>query len=846
MKHYTVDLDHKLAIQEAIAGGKGASLARLRKLGVYVPPGFAITTTAFRQVLADQGLLEAQAKSKWTRQELERVQQSLLRAQLSRPLLRRIYRSYRRLGGRVAVRSSLVGEDSARSSFAGQLDTFLNIEGQEALIEAIKRCWASAFGEQLFHYLFERQDARETLETWPQPLFSMAVVVQRMVDAHAAGVAFSADPLTGENRVIVEATRGLGDALVQGKVEPERYVVNARRQIIEATSPDKRVPALPQAQVLELAELVREVAHRLRAPQDVEWAWDGTRFCVLQSRPITSLADRRVYSNSMVSEMLPGLIKPLVWSVSVQSKLQNVLGRIFGELIGPNDLDFARLARRVHSRIYADTTMLGQVLEEMGMPANFFEVMSHDEHASRHRMPLNLRTVRTMGRMARFVWRNARIDNEISAYIARHDRALEPYRHADWGTDHDERALLAHADQLAELYSETMWYSFIGPIYMMVRKRWLDRWVQRRAPDVPPGDLIRGLVGLKSLESNQALVALADRARALREEMRPLLLAGEDAQIRAALSASPQGEALLGQFDRFLDRYGFLSANGTDFSRTPWAEDPTCLWRAIGQAVGRPASQRVGEATQDIHNRREQAHARVRARLNGPQRILFDRLLASTLTYVDLRERSSFVTSEESFQMRRIFLALGRRLVARGDLDRPDDVFYLDLNELRQLVAGALHAEAQAGTARERVAVRRAEMDADACLELPDTFCGEEVPVRPLPVTESQEVLIGISGSSGTARGYARVVSDPVQAPVTLTKDDILVVPFTDTSWTPLFVGIGGLVSETGGQLSHSAIIAREYGLPAVVNVKHATRLISDGEPIVVDGTRGRVYRQER
>jgi pyruvate,water dikinase len=233
----------------------------------------------------------------------------------------------------------------------------------------------------------------------------------------------------------------------------------------------------------------------------------------------------------------------------------------------------------------------------------------------------------------------------------------------------------------------------------------------------------------------------------------------------------------------------------------------------------------------------------VRARLNRPQRIVFDRLLASMLTYVDLRERSSLVASEESFQMRRIFVTVGRRLVARGDLDQPDDVFYLELDELRELVGGTLRAGAQEGTARERVAVRRAEMEVDASLQLPDTFCGEEPPASPLSTVTGQEVLTGISGSSGTARGYARIVSDPAQAPVTLNRDDILIVPFTDMSWTPLFVGIGGLVSETGGQLSHSAIIAREYGLPAVVNVKYATRLIPEGQLVVVDGTRGRVYK---
>jgi phosphoenolpyruvate synthase/pyruvate phosphate dikinase len=203
-----------------------------------------------------------------------------------------------------------------------------------------------------------------------------------------------------------------------------------------------------------------------------------------------------------------------------------------------------------------------------------------------------------------------------------------------------------------------------------------------------------------------------------------------------------------------------------------------------------------------------------------------------------LRERTSLLMSEDSYQMRRVFLALADHLVARGDIGQRDDVFYLTYVEVRQAAEGKLDANA----VRELVTTRKAEMAADAQIELPDTICGDHVPTRPISADEGQEYLVGIGGSSGVAQGYARVLLDPAEAPVTLARSDILVVPFTDVGWTPLFPGIGGIVAETGGQLSHTSIVAREYGLPAVVSVRKATHLIRDGQAVTVDGDRGRVY----
>jgi len=831
MSRHITSLDSKLALQEIHAGGKGASLARLHKCGFNVPQGFVITSMAFQNFLADFGIEVLTQRMEWAQSDVERIRELFEACRIPDHLVRPIVGAYRKLGGRVAVRSSMVGEDAGVASFAGQLDTVLNVQGEQELLRAVKKCWASLFNWRLLSYLTEREAASpETL----LESFSIAVVVQRMVEARAAGVAFSADPVTGQPHAIIEAARGLGDAVVQGLVEPDRYVVDARGVLFETTLANEGAPVLQETQVLHLASVVRDIASRMDIPQDIEWAWDGTDLHILQSRPITSLVGRRVYSSKIVSEYMPGLIKPLVWSTNTVAMTKNVFGRMFTELIGPNDIDFTPLARRIHSRIYADSTMMGELFEHVGMPANFFEMISRDEKVGRRRrLPLTLRTLRAMLRLLGFAWRYSRVADEISAFIERRNRELEPYRHADWSSE-DPQKLLVWFDQLARLHGESQWFTFIGPLNMMIRNRLVSRLVEQWSPDVAPSDLIRGLVGLKALEPNEGLQNLAVQARALGDEIQHLLIEENDEIIHEALSASGEGQALMRNVDAFLGRYGFLSTNGTDFSRTPWVENSALIWHAMGRATVHP----IEFVTEDVEAIREEARERVRANLNWAQRRFFDRLLASTITYIGLRERSSLLMSEDSYQMRRIFLALADHLIARGDLNRRDDIFYLTYDEIRQLVEESLEAK----VARERVTTRKAEMETDALIELPDTICGDYVPTHPITPAKDQEYLVGISGSSGRAEGYARIVLDPVEAPVALTRNDILVVPFTDVGWTPLFSGIGGIVAETGGQLSHSAIVAREYGLPAVVSVRKATHLIKNGQPITVDGDNGRVY----
>ena len=825
MSRYIVDLASRSALKPALSGGKGAGLAWLCRQHVNVPTGFVITTTAFQDFLA-AGLLELERdRPGLNADDPDALRGVIETAHLPPAIGQAIVQAYRRLGGSVAVRSSLVGEDAASASFAGQFSTQLLVDGDEALLSAIRACWASLFAGRAVEYLV-RQQASATSGSGNSP--AMAVVVQRMVAATAAGVAFSADPVSGEICVIIEAARGLGDAVVLGRVAADRYVIDGRGVLAQTTPIAPQAPVLEEAEILRLAGIVRDLDSRAGGPRDIEWAFDGMDFHILQCRPITSLAGRHVYSNRLVSDMAPGLVKPMVYTTNTYAIAREVFGRLFTELIGPSNYDFTRLVPLICSRVYADMTLMGELLTRIGLPPNFMEMMLRSERAERgHAMRMDPRSLLAIGRMVRLAVRHGRLPRHQTALLARRQATLEPYRGRDW-SQAPLPELVAQLDELVLFRNNTFWLFFVSVMGMAVRNALLRRWVERRAGDVPFNDLIRGLTGLRSLEPMHEIGRLAELARQLPHDVGEDLSMADPDALRARLDLSPAGRELLAEVEAFMDCFGFLSSNGSDFTASTWAENPALIWRAVARAAASPdaASPEAAAAA------REAARRRVRAHLAPLPRLVFDRLLASVAAAIDLRESVSLMISEYSYQMRRIFLAVAQQFVVQGDLADREDLFYLTYDEMKALAAGHLQRE----DAQARIAARRTEIEADALISPPSVISGD--PHLACRVAQSEpeaaSYLSGIAASSGTVHGRARIVNDPVEAPAALSREDILIVPYSDVGWTPLFSTIGGIVAETGGQLSHAAIVAREYGLPAVVGVKDATRLITGGAVLVI------------
>ena len=740
---------------------------------------------------------------------------------------RRLVYGVKRLKGPVSVRSSMIGEDSAARSYAGQLETSLDVSSPKDLFEAIRRCYASVEQESFRRYT---EKAPGNGESSPGAL---AILIQKMVPSKTAGVAFSADPNMGVRRIIIEAARGPGESLASGRVVPDRIIVDPAGFGIRRDAAPGTEPVLDETQIRRLAELIQRIHRLMGCPQDIEWAWDGARFWVLQSRPITSLQNQHLYSSRLVSDMTPGLIKPLLWSTSIADMMSNVFARIFESLLGTGLADPAAIIRRFHSRIYADMSRFGELLERIGLPANFFEMITYDELPPGGRPRINARLVRSAPRLLLFIARYGRIGQSSEKFIRLHGRRLKRIRKENWHTRQPEELLDLSLD-LREYHGQTQWYMWLTAINMMVRKKLLSRFLERNVPGVTTHQLLSGLAGLKSLEPNQLLKAMAAKTARVPPADRQTLLQGDDRIIRERLGNTPGGRKLLEYFEDFMDRYGFLSSSGTDFTVTPWSERPELIWKGLGRLAGDGKNQTEPDAALV----RKRAHERARSSLSGLKRWWFERLLRSTGDHVRLRERIGLFMSEDIAHMRRLYLTMGQHMTLAGRLPQPDDLFYLFSDELASLIDGS----ADAGFLRKRISQQKEILERDAAIEPEEVFYGTPRQWTPACETAGEPYLEGIIGSFGMVRGYARIVHDPGQLETPLTKRDILVVPHTDVGWTPLFPSIGGLVAETGGQLSHSAIVAREYGLPAVVSVPKATRIIREGQPITLDGDRGRVY----
>lgn len=813
MAHDLIDLRDRKADDPERVGGKSVGLHRLIAMGLPVPSGFVLSAGVLRAAQEEPQILAPKLRD-------------------------RILRRSRRLGGPVAVRSSLVGEDSAHASLAGQLDSVLDIvpgADGERLFAAIEQCRRSATASRLAAYRRHLQSG-ESPSGAGGPL-RLAVIIQRMRPAQAAGVAFSADPVSGRRCVIIEAAPESAAPVVGGLIEPQRWRVDARGTLVEErinSGEAAAVRLLSHGQVAALATDIRRIEAEFNHPVDVEWAWDGERFWYLQARPVTALADQHIYSNRLVSDMSPGLIKPLLWSTNTLGMARNVFGRIFDELLGPTGVDYERLVRKIHSRLYTDMTLLGELLVHLGLPANFFEVLARDEVGERPRVRYTPRRLMRMSRALPFLVRHLRSRRQLREHVTAQKDFLRAYREHQW-SDLDLQALLDQVGAVRSQHGRSQWSIFLAAFNSMVRKRVLDRMVRRHAPDIDPADLIRGLGGLKALEPNRRLRELSRLARDLAPDRIEVLRTEDDTAIRAALAGSSEGGRLLAGFDAFLRDYGFLSANGTDITRRSWCEEPQSVWRIIA----RGCAEEIAPARDETTQIRREARRRVRSELRPLQRVVFARLLRSTSIYLHLRERISLLHSECAFQLRRLYLAIGDRLVAAGVGATAEDVFFLEIDELQRIARGELGVEEANRSIRRRQRI----LCEDESVHPPDTVCGR-LPVAGLPIDEASnaDCLVGIGGSSGVIQGRARIVRDPLSAPPDLGREDILVVPFTDVGWTPLFAGVGGIVAETGGQLSHSAIVAREYNLPAVVSVPQATSLLSEYQPITLDGLAGRVY----
>ena len=875
----------------ALVGGKAANLGELMSAGLRVPAGVCVTTEAYRRVTEDAKFAAlADELSAIPADEPEalavladRMRQAVLGAGMPADVAAAVASAYRGLGTDepVAVRSSATAEDLPTASFAGQQDTYLNVVGEEALFDAVRHCWASLWTDRAVAYRAANHIDHRAVR--------LAVVVQRMVDARVAGVMFTADPVTGRRHwTTVDAAPGLGEAVVSGAVNPDHLVVDAATgEVVERRLGDKRVAVRALAEGgtehVELAEaatdacladddlrrlvaLGRRVADHFGQPQDVEWALDGAgELWLTQSRPITTLFPLPA-TNGLGAAGVAGDTEPIRAYFCYSMVWQGIHGPVTPMGLSALRLAASGMARLAGLRVadpYAGPPAFAESACRM-----FLDITTAVRGAAGRAALPNLLTMvdTTTARIVERLFDDPRfpLDNPSRAGLARRllriaMRAGVPLRVVEALVRPDaarRRVARVGARQARRLRV---------PDGAGARERLaaVERILTLGIPALFPRMVPIPAVGAAALGA--AIKLLGDRVTTMRgtpscaacRTTSPRRWTSNCGSSRSGSGATrpppgicgsrpPRSDGGLprrraagdgaGRLDAFLDRHGHRAVSEIDVGAARWADDPTHVFGVVTNYL--PAGRRDlprSAVRRRCPRRRRRRAARPPAPRgqSGPCRRGPVRPAAGPRTDGPTRDHQYHTVALLGLARRQI-AAVGAELVASGALNDPDDVFYLDLRE----VARALDT-VDAGL-RAVVARRRAEFARELQRQhVPRVLLSDGTEPTLPSATSPDGALLGTPASIGTVTAPARVVLDPVG--VRLEPGEILVAPSTDPGWTPLFLTAGGVVLETGGVNSHGAVVAREYGIPAVVGIPGITRTVANGQTITVDGAAGSV-----
>jgi pyruvate,water dikinase len=826
--------------QAAVVGGKAAHLGVLSRIaGVRVPTGFCITTGAFDRIMKEASIDDRldrlsclAAEDRETIASLsEEIRRAVEAVAVPRDLADAITAALARLGanGAYAVRSSATAEDLPTASFAGQQDSYLNVEGTAAVLEHVRKCWASLFTERAVTYRLRNGfDHRKV---------HMAVLVQQMVRPYASGVLFTADPVTGHRKACsIEAVFGLGESLVSGLVNPDVYKLRDGA-VIEKTIASE--PTLTDAQAVRLGDLGRRIEAHFGRPQDIEWCLVEDAFHIVQTRPITTLfpiparsdGDNHVYISVGHQQMMTDAMKPLgiaFWKLIAAGSMHDAGGRMFVDVTQALASPTSR--RGLLALFRKSDPLIAGAVESIAERTDFLPAASDTAAAGPSRLiegaPIEANPHLVTELIARAEASLATLKREIEGKsgIALLDFIL---------TDIEETKRRLSDPQSTQAVMSGM------------RATWwlneqLETWLgERNAADT----LAQSVPHNVTSEMGLSLLDVADVIRPYPDVVAFLENLDDDAFLDAGfanglgkLAGGPEARDAL---RAWLDRYGMRCPGEIDITRPRFRERPTMLLPTLVRNI---KTFEPGTAARRFAHGRQQAAAkerdileRLRALPDGAQKAAEAKSMIDRVrTFMGYREYPKYGMVSRTFVYKQALLEEAERLVSAQILREKEDIFDLTFQELHDVV-------------------RTRAVDHQLIRERKDAFASFRALTPPRVLTSDGEAvsgtyrrddlppdaLVGLAVSSGIIEGRARVILDMAQAD--LEPGDILVTTFTDPSWTPLFVAVRGLVTEVGGLMTHGAVIAREYGLPAVVGVEHATKRIRDGQRIRVNGTDGYV-----
>ncbi|EEK44323.1 MULTISPECIES: phosphoenolpyruvate synthase [Bacillus] len=863
MSSFVLDFQEIEKGQLSLVGGKGLNLGELSNIqGIQVPEGFCVTTVGYEKAIEQneelQTLLQQLTKLKLEdRAQIGEMSKEIIEVimavQIPTDVVEAVTQYLSRFGNEhaYAVRSSATAEDLPYASFAGQQDTYLNIIGKEAILQHVRKCWASLFTERAVMYRMQNGFEHNQV--------SICVVVQKMVFPQASGILFTADPVTSNRKVLsIDASFGLGEALVSGLVSADNYKVKEGKIVDKVISTKKlaiyavkeggtetkqidpaqqKIQTLSERQILQLEQIGRQIEAYFGCPQDIEWCLARNTFYIVQSRPITTLypipeendGGNHVYISVGHQQMMTDAMKPLGLSfflLTTSAPMRKAGGRLFvdatQQLASPASRDY------LINTLGKSDPLIRDALTTVVERDNFITLLPDEEtekSASKSKPPVSSRP---------------EIENDpaiVTELIKNSEASLEELKETmqlKSGVDVLD-FILEDIQQLKKVLFNPQSIAVI--MAGMNASTWINEKMEQWLGEKNAADtLSQSVQNNITSEMGLALMEVADVIRPY-EEVIAYLQHVENDSFLDELVQFKGGEKAREAIDAFLNKYGMRCSGEIDITKTRWSEKPTTIIPMILNNIRDfdygASKRKFEEGLQEALKKEEELVDRLQQLPDGKQKVEeTKRMIRNIRNFIGYREYPKYGMINRYFIYKQALLKEAEQLVQSGVIHEVDDIYYLTFEELHEVVRTKklnyelIHKQKNDYKLYEKLTPPRI-MTSDGEI-ITGKYKRENLPA---------DAIAGLPVSSGVVEGRARVILNMEEA--NLEEGDILVTAFTDPGWTPLFVSIKGLVTEVGGLMTHGAVIAREYGLPAVVGVENATKLIKDGQRIRVHGTEG-------
>ena len=870
MKSYVLGFDEIDKTQLMLVGGKGANLGELARIpGIEVPAGFCVTTTAYQEIIGrtpafhtlvtELNQLKVHDREKIS--EISRkIRQIIEETTLSGELETAITGYLTRLGEQeaYAVRASATAEDLPNASFAGQQDTYLNIIGRDSILRHIQKCWASLFTDRAV--IYRLQNGFDHHKVY------LAVVVQKMIFPQAAGILFTADPVTANRKVTsIDASFGLGEALVSGLVNADIYKVRAGRildkkiankklanyALAEGGTEQREIPAgqqqlatLSDEQILQLERMGRKIEAYFSCPQDIEWCLAANTFLIVQSRPITTLyplpavedEKTHIYLSFGHRQMMTEAIKPLGISMFNAlfkhfgfTQMSEAGGRLFIDISG--DLTSPIASNFFIKSVDKVDILMQNALYKVVKNKELMKTVSHGKAA----ISINSGILSWLFQAVKNYWKNDA--STVTRLMAKNEALMKELEQDIAGVSGDElfHFITAGAEKMKHAVSDGYGAVFAGAYAADWLNKKMLKWLgEKNAADTLSQSVANNVTSEMGLE----LLDVADVVRQY-----PAVLEyfehPNDETFFADLTKLPGGDAVKASLQAYLKKYGMRCSAEIDITRPRWNEQPTALIPMILSNINnfQPNAhiRKFEQGQKEAAQKEQELLSRLEQLPGGHRNVRKARKAISVLrNFAGYREYSKYILIWYYWIVKQALLQEAGQLVRKGVIHEKEDIYYLYLEELQQAIrTGQLDYSL--------ITKRKADYTVYEKLTPPRVMTseGEIIPGEYDTGHMPAGALPGVAVSAGIVEGRARIVLKMEDARIE--PGDILITKFTDPSWTPVFGSIKGLVTEVGGMMTHGAVVAREYGLPAVVSVENATKLIHDGQRIRINGTEGYV-----